>query len=102
MVELTDGAVATVGRVRARRPRRDPHTGRPPAGVRSVTMLGGELATADAYATAAFAMGERGRAWTAPLRGHGAMTIMAGDRVLATPGFLARCPGGSLVASLTA
>ena len=74
---------------------------RAPAGVRSVTVLGRELATADAYATAAFAMGERGPAWTARLRGHGAMTILAGDRVLATPAFLARCPGGSLAASLS-
>ena len=34
------------------------------------------------------------------LRGHAALTILDGDRVLATPGFLARCPGGSLAASL--
>ena len=38
----------------------DPHTGRPPRGVLSVTVLGPELATADAYATAAFAMGAAG------------------------------------------
>jgi hypothetical protein len=30
------------------------------------------------------------------------MTILADDRVLATPGFRARCPGGSLAASLVA
>ena len=47
-------------------------------------------------------MGGRGPAWTAGLRGHEAMTILAGDRVLATPGFVARCPGGSLAASLRA
>ena len=35
----------------------DPHTGRPPHGVLSVTIVGPDLATADAYATAAFAMG---------------------------------------------
>ena len=34
-------------------------------GVLSVTVVGPDLATADAYATAAFAMGERGPAWTA-------------------------------------
>ena len=33
-------------------------------------------------------MGERGPAWTARLRGCGAMTILAGDRVLCTERFL--------------
>jgi thiamine biosynthesis lipoprotein len=65
----------------------DPHTGRPPEGVLSVTITGPELATADAYATAAFAMGKRGPGWTARLRGYEAMTIMADETVLVTPGF---------------
>ena len=101
VVVVDDGAVATSGAYERGAHVRDPHTGRAPAGVRSVTVLGRELATADAYATAAFAMGERGPAWTARLRGHGAMTVLAGERVLATPSFLARCPGGSLAASLS-
>ena len=97
---LDDGAVATSGAYE-----RGPHVltrtpGRPPTGLRSVTVVGRELATADAYATAAFAMGRRGPAWTARLRGHDAMSILDGDRVLATPGFLARCPGGSPAAAL--
>ena len=65
----------------------DPHTGGPPAGVLSVTITGPSLATADAYATAAFAMGTAGPAWTARLRGYEAMTILADGRVLKTPGF---------------
>ncbi len=65
----------------------DPHTGRPPADVLSVTIVGPDLATADAYATAAFAMGVRGPAWTARLPGHEAMTIMADETVLKTGGF---------------
>ena len=65
----------------------DPHTGRPPSAVLSVTVVGRELATADAYATAAFAMGERGPAWTARLDGYEAMTILADGRVLKTMGF---------------
>ena len=65
----------------------DPHTRRPPTGVLSVTITGPALATADAYATAAFAMGTRGPAWTATLRGYQAMTILADERVLSTPGF---------------
>ena len=65
----------------------DPHTGLPPADVLSVTITGPELGTADAYATAAFAMGLNGPAWTATLRGYEALTILAGGRVLSTPGF---------------
>jgi thiamine biosynthesis lipoprotein len=67
-----------------------------------VTVLGPELATADAYATAAFAMGPRGPEWTASLEGYEAMTILANGRVLSTRGFLTRCPGGSIAASLAA
>ena len=65
----------------------DPHTRRSPSAALSVTVVGRELATADAYATAAFAMGERGPAWTARLNGHEAMTILADGRVLKTSGF---------------
>ena len=66
----------------------DPHTGRPPSGVLSVTVTGPELALADAYATAAFAMGAaRAPGWTTGLRGYEAMTILADGRVLSTPRF---------------
>jgi thiamine biosynthesis lipoprotein len=64
-----------------------PHTGRAPAGVLSVTVIGPDLGTADAYATAAFAMGLEGPAWTARLRGYEAMTILADQTVLTTGGF---------------
>lgn len=66
----------------------DPHTGRPPDGVLSVTVAGPDLATADAYATAAFAMGLDGPAWTAGLRGYEALTMLADRRVLSTPGMV--------------
>ena len=53
-----------------------------------MTIAGPQLATADAYATAAFAMGGAGPAWTARLpRGYSALTILADERVLSTPGF---------------
>jgi thiamine biosynthesis lipoprotein len=65
-----------------------------------VTVIAPQLGIADAYATAAFAMGRHGPAWTALLDGYDAMTIVEGDRVLATPGFFARCPGGSVAASI--
>jgi thiamine biosynthesis lipoprotein len=88
VVSLTDAAVATSGAYERGEHIVDPLTGRPPSGALSVTVLGRDLATADAYATAAFAMGERGPAWTARLRGCGAMTILASDRVVSTRRFL--------------
>ena len=66
----------------------NPHTGRSPAGILSVTIVGPELATADAYATAAFAMGpELAPHWTARLDGYEAMTILADETVFKTGGF---------------
>jgi thiamine biosynthesis lipoprotein len=66
----------------------DPRTGAPAGGALSVTIVGPDLGTADAYATAAFAMGTDGPAWTLGLRdGYEAMTILEDDTVLCTPGF---------------
>jgi thiamine biosynthesis lipoprotein len=66
----------------------DPYSCRAPEGVLSVTVTGPELATADAYATAAYAMGpDFGPPWTARLRGYEAMTILANGTVLSTGGF---------------
>jgi thiamine biosynthesis lipoprotein len=87
VVEANDLAVATSGAYARGDHVLDPHTRRPPVGVLSVTITGPELATADAYATAAFAMGDAGIHWTARLRGYEAMTILADERVLSTPGF---------------
>jgi thiamine biosynthesis lipoprotein len=64
----------------------DPRSGRPPKGVLSVTVAGPDLGTADAYATAAFAMGLDGPAWTATLGDYAALTILADGRVFSTPG----------------
>jgi thiamine biosynthesis lipoprotein len=82
-----DLAVATSGAYARGEHVIDPHTRRPPEGVLSVTITGPVLATADAYATAAFAMGVEGPKWTARLRGYEAMTILADETVLSTPGF---------------
>jgi thiamine biosynthesis lipoprotein len=64
-----------------------PASGRAPEGVLSVTVAGPDLGLADAYATAAFAMGLDGPEWTLGLDGHEAMTILADETVLTTPGF---------------
>lgn len=87
VVEGSGMGIATSGEYARGRHVLDPHTGRPPDGVLSVTIVGPELATADAYATAALAMGEAGPEWTASLGLYEAMTIMADDRVLSTHGF---------------
>jgi thiamine biosynthesis lipoprotein len=87
VVEGNDLAIATSGAYRRGEHVVDPHTGKAPVGVLSVTIAGPELATADAYATAAFAMGEAGPEWTASLGLYEAMTILADGRVLLTPGF---------------
>jgi thiamine biosynthesis lipoprotein len=55
--------------------------------VLSVTVTGPDLGTADAYSTAAFAMGADGPAWTLGLHGYEAMTILTDGTVLSTPGF---------------
>jgi thiamine biosynthesis lipoprotein len=88
VVEATgDLAVATSGLYERRGHIVDPVTGCVPQGVLSVTVTGPDLGTADAYATAAFVMGARGPAWTLGLRGYEAMTILADETVLTTPGF---------------
>jgi FAD:protein FMN transferase len=88
VIETGDLAVATSGAYERGEHVLDPHTGRPPQGILSVTVTGPELATADAYATAAFAMGPvRAPHWTARLRGYDALTILADGRVLSTPRF---------------
>jgi FAD:protein FMN transferase len=87
VVAVEDLAVATSGEYERGAHIIDPHTGRPPSGLLSVTIVGPDLATADAYATAAFAMGDAGPAWTATLAGYDAMCITSDRRVLTTPGF---------------
>ncbi len=88
VVEANDLAVATSGAYARGDHIVEPHTGSPVEGVLSVTIAGPDLATADAYATAAFAMGPvRGPRWTARLRGYEAMTILADQNVLTTAGF---------------
>jgi thiamine biosynthesis lipoprotein len=87
VVEADDLAVATSGAYIRGDHVVDPHTGAPPRGVLSVTVVGPDLATADAYATAAFAMGAAGPDWTRGLGPYEAMTITDDGRVLSTQSF---------------
>ena len=86
VLEVSDLAVATSGEYERGRHVLDPHTGRPPEGLLSATIVGPDLATADAYATAAFAMGAAGPEWTTTLDGYEALCITTDHRVLSTPG----------------
>jgi thiamine biosynthesis lipoprotein len=87
VVAIEDAAVATSGEYERGAHIVDPHTGWAPSGLLSVTIVGPDLALADAYATAAFAMGADGPRWTAGLDGYEAMCITSDRRVLTTPGF---------------
>ncbi|GAA5189116.1 FAD:protein FMN transferase [Rugosimonospora acidiphila] len=80
VLEVTDRAVATSGRYARGNHIIDPRTGRPATALASVTVLGPELGTADAYATAAFAMGEAGLGWLARLDGHPSAVITTDGR----------------------
>ncbi len=82
---LSDGAVATSGVYERGEHIIDPHTGRPPRGLLSVSVVGPSLTYADAYATTAFAMGIDGLAWVALNPGYGAYGITDDGRVLLTP-----------------
>lgn len=80
-------AVATSGEYERGKHIYDPHTGGTPSGLLSVTITGTDLGTADAYATAAFAMGERAISWVTRIYGYEAMIITADGQVLSTNRF---------------
>ncbi|MEV0216679.1 FAD:protein FMN transferase [Micromonospora sp. NPDC050695] len=66
----TDLAVATSGVYERGRHVLDPRRGVPAGGLRSVTVVGTDLGVADAYATAALAMGVTGIGWLDRLDDH--------------------------------
>jgi thiamine biosynthesis lipoprotein len=88
VVAATDGAIATSGVSERGAHIIDPYTGRPPTGLASITLVGPSLASADAYATAAFAMGPKlARDWTESLDDYEAYAITADGEVWQTPAF---------------
>jgi FAD:protein FMN transferase len=82
-----DLAVATSGTYRRGDHIVDPHTGRPPRGLRSVSCAGADPATVDALATAAFAMGDAARSWTDTHPGIEALAVTPGRSLWCTAGF---------------
>ena len=92
VLAVRGGAVATSGAYERGDHVLDPFTGRPPKGVLSITVVGPSLTYADAYATAAFAMGPTGLAWIGNLEGYYGCSITAdpdgsNGRIAWTPGF---------------
>ncbi|HEY5198992.1 MAG TPA: FAD:protein FMN transferase [Solirubrobacteraceae bacterium] len=87
VVAVSDLGVATSGAYERGAHVIDPHRRAPPEHVLSVTVIGRSLPTADAYATAAFAMGAGAAAWCAGLEGYESMVITEDERVVTTAGF---------------
>lgn len=77
-VPVWTGAVATSGTARRGAHIVDARTGRPPAGIASVTVVGDSLTAVDIDATAAFALGAAGGDWLAG-RGHHAVFVVRAD-----------------------
>jgi FAD:protein FMN transferase len=87
VVTAREGAVATSGTRHRGTHIVDPRTGRPPAGLSQVTVLGPQLLWADVYATAAFARGESALEWLMTLEGYAALVVTADGHVSSTPGW---------------
>jgi thiamine biosynthesis lipoprotein len=88
VVSARDFAVATSGVAERGAHIIDPVSGKPASGLASLTVIGPSLAIADAYATAAFAMGPvLARDWTGSLDAYEAFAILPDASTWQTPGF---------------
>ncbi|MBB5776019.1 thiamine biosynthesis lipoprotein ApbE [Nonomuraea jabiensis] len=65
----------------------DPHTGAPATALASLTLVGYDLTTVDAYATAAFAMGSAARGWVEEQDELEAFAVTSSGTVWRTSGF---------------
>jgi FAD:protein FMN transferase len=93
VVSGRDIAVATSGGAERGAHIVDPVSGRPASGLASVTVVGPSLSFADAYATAAFAMGpDQARDWTEALDGYEAFAIFPDGSTWQTSGFASYIP----------
>jgi thiamine biosynthesis lipoprotein len=101
MLAATDLAAATSGTYLRGFHVVDPRTGRGARFLRSVTVVGPDLGLADAYATAAVAMGEPGLDWLAGLSGYGCAVVAEDGRGFTSPG-LPTVPVADLDASTAA
>jgi thiamine biosynthesis lipoprotein len=79
VLAVTEGSVATSGTYERGHHIVNPRTGKPAQGLRSVTVVGPDLSLADAYATAALAMGEAGISWLAKRAADGYQSAVVTD-----------------------
>jgi len=79
VLAVAEGAVATSGTYERGDHVINPRTGKAARGLRSVTVVGPDLALADAYATAALAMGEGGISWLAKRAADGFESAIVTD-----------------------
>jgi len=86
VLAVRDIAVATSGCYERGEHIVDPRTRRAPAGLLSMTVIGPNLTYADAFATAAFVMGEAGAAWVSGIDGYDALAITEDRRTMWTAG----------------
>jgi len=84
-----DFAVATSGTAERGAHIVNPHTGLPATELASVTVVGPRISTADAYATAAFAMGGAAREWAESLDGYAVFAVAPDGATWQTSGFAA-------------
>lgn len=88
VVSADDLAIATSGAYERGDHVIVPHTGRPPDGIASMTVVGPSLTWADTWATAAYAMGIRGVEWVArEVDGYEACAISTDRQLVMTAGF---------------
>ena len=86
--EARETAVATSGPAERGCHIIDPHTGEPPVtGLASVTVVCSTLTAADAWATAAYAMGDRARAWLEDLPDAEGFAVTSDGGTWHTSGF---------------
>jgi thiamine biosynthesis lipoprotein len=82
-----DFAIASSGTAERGPHIRDPRTGSPAVTLAGITVVGRSLTRVDAFATAAFVMGERALPWLDGLPGYQGLAVTADGIVAATPGF---------------
>jgi thiamine biosynthesis lipoprotein len=82
----TDIAVATSGTYERGAHVVNPRSGLPAWHIRAVTVVGRDLALADAYATTALAMGNAALGWLSQLDGHSAGLVLADGTSYVSPG----------------
>jgi FAD:protein FMN transferase len=87
VVAGSDFAIATSGTYERGEHILDARAGALPTDLASMTVVGPELALADAYATAAFAMGRGGLGWLDAIPGYSGCAITSDAQQVWTPGF---------------